>query len=499
MEVSLVMFKADGSAREFVLEHSRTIIGRKNTCDLRIPLNAVSRQHCELRATERKLVIRDLGSSNGTFHNGQRVQEAQLKAGDRLQIGPVVFTVVIDGEPSNLDPSATLLESAREVDRHVAGEDSQQPSAAPRPTTAPERPAAPAPPRPTAAAAAPTPAPEQVDDLAELATPDIDPLAELEALDVPGMTDSSADAVDLLNELEPKTEAGVDDDLDALASAFESPAPTSPARATPQPQPKSAPEPEPTPEPVADAAAESAFELLPDEAEPTVPTAPELALEAEEAPLLEEAGDAAASDASDDTSTRPHDLSAAVSEDDDDLDEEFVATLDDDDENDDLEELSDELTEEQADAVAAPGTPQAVEPFASLDVTADEAPEAEDPLAELDRLALEPMSDDAADEPAAPQRAVEPEPELEPEPEPVAESAPLLSTEADADADDPLAALEAQVQHEAAPADADDPLAALAAAVDDGEAEEIDPISALEALAANDDTAAEGQPPPKRR
>jgi len=43
MDVSLVMFKADGSRRDFPLKNAKTVVGRKNTCDLRVPLNAVSR------------------------------------------------------------------------------------------------------------------------------------------------------------------------------------------------------------------------------------------------------------------------------------------------------------------------------------------------------------------------------------------------------------------------------------------------------------------------
>ena len=47
--------------------------------------------------------VRDLGSSNGTFHNGSRVQEATLKAGDEIGIGPVVFKLAIEGQPAALE------------------------------------------------------------------------------------------------------------------------------------------------------------------------------------------------------------------------------------------------------------------------------------------------------------------------------------------------------------------------------------------------------------
>lgn len=111
MEVTLVMFKSDSSRREFPVKPGGFVIGRKNTCDLRVPLNSVSRQHCELKVEDGKVVVRDVGSSNGTFHNSIRVQEAVLEAGDELVVGPVVFTVVIDGKPDVIEPVRSLVDS----------------------------------------------------------------------------------------------------------------------------------------------------------------------------------------------------------------------------------------------------------------------------------------------------------------------------------------------------------------------------------------------------
>jgi predicted component of type VI protein secretion system len=85
-----------------------TVIGRREDCDLRIPLGEVSRKHCRLVRDGDTLKLEDLGSSNGTFLNGQRVQEALLSPGDTIQVGPVVFAVQIDGEPpeEELNPVA---------------------------------------------------------------------------------------------------------------------------------------------------------------------------------------------------------------------------------------------------------------------------------------------------------------------------------------------------------------------------------------------------------
>lgn len=123
MQVSLVMFKADGTRQEFPLQHERVVVGRKNNCDLRIPLSSVSRQHCEITLEGDEIAIRDLGSSNGTYHNHIRVQEATLQAGDEVVIGPVVFTVVVDGQPEQIEPVRTVVDGSTEETSSLEGVD----------------------------------------------------------------------------------------------------------------------------------------------------------------------------------------------------------------------------------------------------------------------------------------------------------------------------------------------------------------------------------------
>ena len=105
MDVNLVMFRNDGKRKDFPVLRSPVVIGRGEKCDLRIPLLSVSRQHCQVTAQGDSLVVKDLGSSNGTFVNNKRVIEQQLKAGDRVVVGPVIFTVQIDGKPEEIRPA----------------------------------------------------------------------------------------------------------------------------------------------------------------------------------------------------------------------------------------------------------------------------------------------------------------------------------------------------------------------------------------------------------
>jgi pSer/pThr/pTyr-binding forkhead associated (FHA) protein len=115
MDVTLVMFKEDGTRRDFAMERDSIVIGRSGDCDFQIPLAVVSRRHCKVSRKGGRLVVKDLGSSNGTYLNNQRVLQAEAKAGDVLRVGPVIFTIVVDGKPSEVEPVVSVLEPKKEA------------------------------------------------------------------------------------------------------------------------------------------------------------------------------------------------------------------------------------------------------------------------------------------------------------------------------------------------------------------------------------------------
>ena len=100
MDVNLVLLKKDGSTNNFPISSSITVIGRRKSCDLCIPLMVVSKRHCQLNIEQNKLSIRDLGSRNGTFINVKQIEESALNPSDYIQNGPVSFAVQIDGVPT---------------------------------------------------------------------------------------------------------------------------------------------------------------------------------------------------------------------------------------------------------------------------------------------------------------------------------------------------------------------------------------------------------------
>jgi len=112
MKVNLVLLKVGGNNKAFSLPSSVTIVGRRQDCDLCVPLMVISRRHCSFNMDEGVLSVRDLGSSNGTFVNGERVEEADLSPGDKVTIGPLNFIVQIDGVPTDIPGDTPLITSA---------------------------------------------------------------------------------------------------------------------------------------------------------------------------------------------------------------------------------------------------------------------------------------------------------------------------------------------------------------------------------------------------
>jgi pSer/pThr/pTyr-binding forkhead associated (FHA) protein len=94
------MYRPGGENRVFKLSRDATVIGRREDCDLRIPLGEISRKHCKIVRSGESFMVEDMGSSNGTYVNGRRVQSLDLEAGDTIQVGPVVFVLQIAGEPA---------------------------------------------------------------------------------------------------------------------------------------------------------------------------------------------------------------------------------------------------------------------------------------------------------------------------------------------------------------------------------------------------------------
>lgn len=77
---------------------SAQVIGRHHECDISIPSEEISRRHAQVKPTTDGVLVEDLGSANGTFINGQRVQTGLLKNGDELRLDAIRFMLVVPGQ-----------------------------------------------------------------------------------------------------------------------------------------------------------------------------------------------------------------------------------------------------------------------------------------------------------------------------------------------------------------------------------------------------------------
>jgi pSer/pThr/pTyr-binding forkhead associated (FHA) protein len=85
---------------EFPLRpHREIVIGRSSDLDMVLVEDMVSRKHAKIITDDRTVSIQDLGSTNGTFVNGEKIRKVELKDGDRILIGTsIIKLVALDGQ-----------------------------------------------------------------------------------------------------------------------------------------------------------------------------------------------------------------------------------------------------------------------------------------------------------------------------------------------------------------------------------------------------------------
>lgn len=110
--------QVDGSepARHVPIHSIPFKIGRRSNLALTLPCESVSKEHAEIYETDGELFVRDLGSTNGTYINGERVEgESPIKEGDIIQFATVVFRV---GREITANESGTIAQDT--CDRALA-------------------------------------------------------------------------------------------------------------------------------------------------------------------------------------------------------------------------------------------------------------------------------------------------------------------------------------------------------------------------------------------
>ncbi len=99
------------------------VIGRSSELDVVLVEDMVSRRHSKITVRSGEMFIQDLGSTNGTFVNGEKVQHARLQEGDRILVGTNIIKVVALQRPETSDAEAVRAEMARvDAQRRPSGQ-----------------------------------------------------------------------------------------------------------------------------------------------------------------------------------------------------------------------------------------------------------------------------------------------------------------------------------------------------------------------------------------
>ncbi len=115
MGFQLVIAEGKESGREFAFDQLEVVIGRTSECDVILYEAGVSRRHARIFADGPAFFIEDLGSSNGTKVNGAAVKKHELREGDAIGLGPVLFNF----KPVELEPAATSGSDDAEAGNHT--------------------------------------------------------------------------------------------------------------------------------------------------------------------------------------------------------------------------------------------------------------------------------------------------------------------------------------------------------------------------------------------
>src|ERR1051325_7324434 len=121
----LVVLSAGMTGRTHELTTEKTTVGRVEDNSFQIAEASVSSHHAEILMRGNDVVIKDLGSTNGTFINGEKIDESVLKPGQTLRFGQVELRLEVEGvsappppaAPATAAPSISPVPSKRPLDQ----------------------------------------------------------------------------------------------------------------------------------------------------------------------------------------------------------------------------------------------------------------------------------------------------------------------------------------------------------------------------------------------
>lgn len=122
MEITLVVAEGKTNKKSITLSLP-AIIGRSRQATLTVGHPKISRQHCELAEQDGSVMVRDRGSLNGTFINGQQVKESLVQPGEKLSVGPLTFVVLYQSPQADTEPNVMLRVQDGDAPAEAQGDD----------------------------------------------------------------------------------------------------------------------------------------------------------------------------------------------------------------------------------------------------------------------------------------------------------------------------------------------------------------------------------------
>ncbi|MEO0254715.1 MAG: GGDEF domain-containing protein [candidate division WOR-3 bacterium] len=121
---NLIIKKGEEILKIFPIKKNEILIGRNPENDLVLDDSLVSRKHCKIFLKEDSIFIEDLGSTNGTFLNGQRIKRERLKIGDEIGVG--IYNLIFTTQEITLDESTKQILNVSKRLYYIAKEEREK-------------------------------------------------------------------------------------------------------------------------------------------------------------------------------------------------------------------------------------------------------------------------------------------------------------------------------------------------------------------------------------
>lgn len=122
MSFQLVVVQGRSATQTLKIGTGVMTVGRQQECQLRIASSQVSRKHCQIFEKKGMLLVKDLGSANGTLVNGKKIADQRvLEPGDELTVGSVKFRVERMEDTVMMSDASPAAPGAKPGDTAIAG------------------------------------------------------------------------------------------------------------------------------------------------------------------------------------------------------------------------------------------------------------------------------------------------------------------------------------------------------------------------------------------